>query len=83
MTLYWCQYYSDEWGLYIIAETRNKARALFYKDSVFLYACDGAYRDVQCLKMCDAGGYEAATLEPGDSRLAELGCEYLYIEHED
>lgn len=68
MSLWLCWYVNDEWGCYIIAPTRGRAKSMFnlYWGSI----CFGEYTDVRATKIKAADEYEEAVLDMDCETLA-------------
>jgi len=73
MYLWWVEYYDEEWGCYVIAKTRGKAKLMFGS-----YFGRGEWNDIRSTRLKVANGYAAALLDDEDDpRLAELGVKYV------
>ena len=81
MFLWWVQYDKDEWGCFVIAETRGKAKVMFWR-----YFHDGweEYTNIRCYKRKQADGHGPGILDATDDPLlAELGVRYFTQEEMD
>lgn len=73
MYLWWVNYYGEEWGCYVIAKTRGKAKLMFGS-----YFGTGEWNDIRSTRLKVANGYAAALLDDADDpRLKELGVKYV------
>ena len=73
MYLWWVEYYDEEWGCYVIAKTRGKAKLMFGS-----YFGRGEWNDIRSTRLKVANGYAAALLDDADDPiLAELGVGYV------
>lgn len=79
MFLWWVQYDNEEWGSYVIEESRGKAKAMFYR-----YFDEGEYTDIRCYKRKAADGYKRDLLdEPDNPILVALGVGYVNEDEKD
>lgn len=74
MFLWLCCYANCEWGCYIIAQTRGRAKSIF--NSYWGNICFGEYTDVRATKIKAADGYEEAVLDMDCETLAALDVHY-------
>ena len=82
MFLWLCWYvYDDEWGCYVIAPTRGRAKSLF--NSYWGNICYGEYTDVRTKKIKPADGNEEAVMDTDCDTLAELGVRYRREEDQE
>lgn len=83
MKVFWCFYDSQwgEWGAYVVAESRGKAKSIFYGN----YKEDGEWIDIRCHKVKDISDDIKITPrildEPGDPMLKKLGLKYREEEY--
>ena len=83
MRVYWCYFVNDdEWGCYVIAPTRGKAKSLFLLHTNLL--CDGDYTDIRCRQMMklpeETNFWPQVLDDPDDPLLMELGLRYATYE---
>ncbi len=79
MFLWLMRYDLSEWCCYVIAPTRNRAKALFHK----YWMLEGDYCDVRGSKIKPADGYPEGVLDTDCEILAELGVHYMTQEEWD
>lgn len=72
MYLWLCWYANDEWGCYIVAPSRGKAKYLFQE-----YWDEGEFTDVRARKIKEAVGFREAVLDTDCPELEALGVYYL------
>ena len=72
MYLWQCWYANDEWGCYVIAPTRGRAKSLFQD-----YWDEGWYTDVRCRKVKEAPGMDQGIYDMDCPELEALGVRYL------
>lgn len=76
MFLWFCRFFdNDDWGCYIIAPTRGRAKAMFFGD--WGYGGYGEYTDVRAWKIKSADGFQEAVLDDDCKDLEALGVRYL------
>ena len=81
MKVYWCYFVNDDdWGCYVIAPNRGKAKALFLEHSKWSYSVYGEYTDVRCrqmMKLPEGTNFWSQVLDSSDDPLLmELGLRY-------
>lgn len=74
MFLWLCWYVQDEWGCYIIAPTRGRAKSLFH--DYWAGTLYGEYTDIRATKIKAADGYEESVLDMDCETLAALDVHY-------
>ena len=79
MNLYFCRYVDSEWGCFVIAESRNKAKHLFSS----YWNLDGEYIDVRCRKEKSAEGCPEGVYDDDCDELMKLGVRYMTQEDFD
>lgn len=70
---WFCDY--DDWGCYVIAPTRGRAKALFFGN--WCYVGYGEYTDVRAQKIKRADGFQEAVLDDDCKDLEALGVRYM------
>lgn len=70
----------DDWGCYVIAPTRGRAKALFFWN--WCYVGYGEYTCVRAWKIKSADGFQEAVLDDDCKDLETLGVRYLKKEEE-
>lgn len=61
MYLWWVNYFGEEWGCYVIAKTRGKAKLMFGS-----YFGRGEWNDIRSTRLKVANGYAAALFTQPD-----------------
>ena len=79
MFLWMMRYYLSDWGCYVIAPTRGKAKRLFHE----CWKQDGDYCDVRGSKVKSADGYPEGVYDTDCEILTELGVHYMTQEEWD
>ena len=79
MYLWWMGFTCQEWGSFVIAPTRGRAKALFAS----YWSGDGEYTDVRGWKVKDAAGFEEGVYDMDCATLEALGERYMTEEEMD
>lgn len=75
MYLWLCWFrYDDDWGCYIIAPTRGRAKSMFY--DYWQYTGYGEYTDIRSIKIRRADGFQEEVLDTDCKELEALGIRY-------
>lgn len=72
MYLWWVMYDKEEWGCFVVAETRGAAKAMFRS-----YWGDGEYIDIRAYKRKAVDRREPAIYDMDCPELAALGEKYM------
>lgn len=76
MFLWFCWFCDDDdWGCYVIAPTRGRAKALFFGH--WCYVGYEEYTDVRAQKIKRADGFQEAVLDDDSKDLEALGVRYM------
>lgn len=78
MALWFCCYLpDDDWGCYVIADTRGRAKAIFHHGYVLDYTRSRSYTDVRAYRLKDVHfSDDEAIFEENCPELAVLGFRY-------
>lgn len=81
MFLWWVQYRDEEWGMFVIAPTRNKAKVLFlHGDPSTVW---GEYTEIRARKWKEADGFKEGYYDQDCPELEALGVRYMTEEEMD
>lgn len=76
MFLWWVEFDDDEWGCFVVAETRGKAKSAFWQ--YWNSTCTAEFTDIRCTKRKAADGHKSGAIYDMDCpELAALGERYL------
>lgn len=74
MYLWWAQYDNEEWGCFVIAESRGQAKSMFHGwNPISGYGNENEYTDVRVYKRKEVDGYEPTVFDENCPKLEVLG----------
>lgn len=77
MALWFCYYLpDDDWGCYVIADTRGRAKSIFHRGYASDYTSSRSYTDVRAHRLKDVYFSDEAIFEGNCPELAVLGFRY-------
>lgn len=78
MALWYCCYLpDDDWGCYVVADTRGRAKSIFHQRCVSDYTSLRSYTDVRAYRIKDVTILNETIFEEDCPELEALGCRYL------
>lgn len=79
MNLYWVHFQGEEWGSFVIAGSRGRAKSLFFD----FWTNEGWYIDVRCWKIKSVDQQTEAVYDQDCPELEAMGVSFAPFEEED
>lgn len=79
MKLYLVYFRDQEWGCYVVAPSRGRAKSLFYE----YWRWDGEYTDIRCRKLKSVDQKDEKLYDTNCPELEAMGVSFRGLEEEE